>query len=188
MPVLAAVVLLVVFRQPLLRFAGHALVRNDGPEKADAIVVLAGGSGGDRVLKGGELVRQGYAPIALVSGPLGNYGLNECQLAIPFAVRNGYPESYFACVPNQATSTRDEAQALVAELKRRGVARFLLVTSEFHTARAARTWAIEARDIPFRMVASRTPAFDMESWWTTREGIKNVYIEWSKTFAYLFEF
>ncbi|MCC7153356.1 MAG: YdcF family protein [Bryobacterales bacterium] len=180
--------LLFLFREPLLREAGHALVRNDGPEKADAVVVLAGGSGGDRILKGAELVRQGYAPIVLMSGPASVYGLNECQLAIPFAVQHGYPESYFACVANHATSTRDEAQAVVAELKRRGVKKFLLVTSDYHTGRAARTYSAEAQGLQFRVVASRPPEFDIDNWWKTRDGIKGVYIEWSKTLAYLFDF
>lgn len=177
-----------IFREPILLGVGHALVRNDGPEKADAIVVLAGGAGGDRILKGGELVRQGYAPVALMSGPASNYGLNECELAIPFAVKNGYPEAYFGCVPNQATSTREEARIMVQELKRRGVKKFLLVTSEFHTRRAARVYAAESGGVQFRVVATRTPEFDMERWWTTRDGIKNVYMEWSKTVAYLFDF
>ena len=185
---LLVVAILLWFREPLLRAAGTALVRSDAPEKADAIVVLAGGAGGDRILKGGELVREGYAPVVLMSGPGSTYGLNECELAIPFAIKSGYPESYFVCVPNRATSTRDEAQAMTAELRRRGVKKFLLVTSDFHTARAARTYAREANGLEMRVIASHPPDFAIDSWWKSREGIKNVYIEWSKTIAYAFDF
>ncbi len=72
------------------------------------IVVLAGDFSGNRILTAGDLVRRGFAPKALVSGPSGEYGLHETDLAIPFAVRHGYPESYFIaaaqrCPIHQAT-------------------------------------------------------------------------------------
>ena len=89
---------------------------------------------------------------------------------------------------NQATSTREEARIMVQELKRRGVKKFLLVTSEFHTRRAARVYAAEsgARSVPRRGDAHSR--IRLERWWTTRDGIKNVYMEWSKAVAYLFDF
>ena len=64
---------------------GYALVRSDGPAKAEIAVVLGGDFYGRRILKGAELVREGYIPAVLVSGPPGFYGMHECDLAIPFA-------------------------------------------------------------------------------------------------------
>ena len=61
------------------------------PEKADIIVVLAGDSSGNRILKSGELAREGYAPALLVSGPEGYYGYLESDLAIEFSSRRGFP-------------------------------------------------------------------------------------------------
>lgn len=180
--------LLFLFHEPLFRRAGYALVRSDPQEKADIVVVLAGGSDGERILKGGELVREGYAPLALMSGPAVMYGHTECEFAIPFAVNKGYPSSYFACLPNIATSTREEAVFIVAELKRRDVKKFLLVTSEYHTARAGRVFESEAQGLQLRVIPAVSPGFDINNWWKTRDGIKNVYMEWSKTLAYFFDF
>src|SRR6185503_298684 len=65
---------------------GYALIRNDGPAKADIAVVLAGDFWGHRVEKAAQLVKQGYVPQALVSGPPGAYGHNEADMAVEFIV------------------------------------------------------------------------------------------------------
>ncbi len=60
---IAMAVLLVfvfLFREPLMVRAGQALVADDPPREADAIVVLMG-SIPDRVVHGVDLYRQGYA-------------------------------------------------------------------------------------------------------------------------------
>ena len=58
-------------------------------------MVLAGDFYGHRIVKAGELVRAGYVPAGLVSGPAGIYGMHECDLAIAFIVRQGYPADWF---------------------------------------------------------------------------------------------
>ena len=95
-----------------LRYFGNALVQAGNPVHADMVVVLAGDFFGDRILKGAELVREGYAPRVLVSGPAGFYGQYECDPAIRFAVAHGYPEQYFVRAPNDARSTEEEAAVL----------------------------------------------------------------------------
>src|SRR5579871_220112 len=84
-----------VFHNQALGAIGGYLVHEQAPQKADLALVLGGDGSGRRILRAAELVRQGYTPVVLVSGPGGAYGLHECELAIAFAVRAGYPESYF---------------------------------------------------------------------------------------------
>ncbi len=166
---------------------GKSLIRNDGPAKAEIAVVLAGDARGNRILKAADLVRQGYVPAVLVSGPAGMYGHYECDLAIPFAVARGYPSEWFVRFPNNALSTREEAAAVVGELRRRHVRNFLLVTSDYHSGRAARTFQAVERAAgggpPFRVVDARDEYFTADSWWHSREGLKTVFIEVSKTIA-----
>jgi uncharacterized SAM-binding protein YcdF (DUF218 family) len=166
---------------------GYALVHDDGPAKADLVVVLAGDTYGLRILKGAELVRQGYAPAALVSGPSGFYGVYECDLAIPFAMRHGYPREYFIPFPNQALSTREEAGLVLAELRRRNVRSFLLVTSDFHTARAGRIYRAALRAAgggpAMRVASAADEFFRPDSWWRTRQAQKTFFVEWCKTIA-----
>jgi uncharacterized SAM-binding protein YcdF (DUF218 family) len=162
---------------------GRLLVRDEGAAHADIAVVLAGDYYGNRVLRAAELVKQGYVPNVLVSGPHMLYGFYECDLEIPFAVQRGYPESWFIRAPNEALSTREEAGAILADLRRRGVHRFLLVTSDYHTARAARIYRRAAPDLDMRVVAAPDKFFRADGWWRNREGRKIFVVEWMKTVA-----
>jgi uncharacterized SAM-binding protein YcdF (DUF218 family) len=172
---------LIFARSVWLAALGGFLVQAGPPAPADYIVVLAGDFTGNRILKAGELVRQGYARQALVSGPGDVYGAHESDLAIPFAVQRGYPTSYFAAVPNDARSTAAEAAVLLAELRRRGAQRVDVVTSNFHTRRAGRIFRAQARGMEIHIVAAPDRNFDPESWWKTREGQKTFLYEWMKT-------
>ena len=162
---------------------GRVLVRDEGPARADMALVLAGDFSGKRILRGAELVKQGYVPKVLVSGPHALYGHYECDLAIPFAVEHGYPEAWFIRAPHEALSTREEAADILPDLRRLGVHRFLLVTSDFHTARAARIFRAAGPDFDIRVVAAPDKYFRADSWWHNREGRKIFFEEWSKTFA-----
>jgi hypothetical protein len=128
----------------------------------------------------------------LVSGPAGAYGLHECDLAIPFAVRQGFPAEWFVAFPNQAHSTREEAAGILKELQRRNVKSFLLVTSDYHSARARRIFLAAERASgigpQIRTVASPDEFFAPDSWWRNREGQKVAFLEWSKTIATVFGF
>jgi uncharacterized SAM-binding protein YcdF (DUF218 family) len=145
------------------------------------IVVLAGDFSGNRILKAGELVRQGYASKALVSGTSGEYGLHETDLAIPFAVRHGYPESYFVAFPNDARSTREEASDVLADLNQRHARRIDIVTSDYHTRRAGNIYRALAPGLEIHMVAAPDLNFSPDGWWKNREGRKTFLLEWMKT-------
>ena len=162
---------------------GHVLVDAGDPVPSDMVVVLAGDGRGSRILKAAELIRLGFAPKALVSGPEGHYGLYECDLAIPFAVKHGYPAEWFIRLPLRGYSTEEEAAIVIPELRRRNVRRFLVVTSDYHTARAGRVYRRKAQGLEFRVVAARDRFFAADSWWRTREGQKIVFFEASKTLA-----
>jgi uncharacterized SAM-binding protein YcdF (DUF218 family) len=162
---------------------GSFLVSAEEPVRADLAVVLGGDGYGNRILKAAELVREGFVPGALVSGPAGLYGLHECDLAIPFAVKKGYPESWFIRFPIVAHSTKEEAAAIIPELRRRGVREFLLVTSDYHTRRAAAIYRSLAPDHEMRAIAAPDEFFRADSWWYTRQGRKQFLLEWLKTIA-----
>ncbi len=178
-----AVLLAAVFHTQALTALGAYLVQDSAPAKADVAFVLAGDAYGHRILKAGELVRQGYVPRALISGPAGNYGYYECDLAIPFAVKAGYPASYFLPFPHEAHSTREEAAAAAGEFHKLGARRVLLVTSNFHTRRAGKLFRAAAPDIEFNVVGAPDEHFRVDDWWRDREAQKTFLYEWLKTIA-----
>ena len=162
---------------------GGYLIRDEAPVQADIIVVLAGDYFGNRILTAGDLVRRGLAQKALVSGPGDVYGANESDLAIAFAVRHGFPESYFLSFPNDSKSTASEADAVIPELRRLHAHQVEIVTSNFHTRRAGNIYRSRAGDLEFHLVAAPDPNFSAGGWWKNREGRKIFLVEWEKTVA-----
>jgi uncharacterized SAM-binding protein YcdF (DUF218 family) len=163
---------------------GEYLVQTDPLVKGDAALVLAGDWNGDRILKAAELSKQGYAPVVLVSGPTNLYGVNEATLAIDYAVHCGYPRDIFVPMISGAFSTREEVAFLGPALRKRGVHRLLIVTSDFHTRRAGKLFRRDlGRDLEIYMIASPDRHFTPGGWWKDREGQKVLFFEWSKTIA-----
>lgn len=180
----AAVVIAIVAACPLwLGALGAYLVRAEEPERADIAVVLAGDFAGNRILKAAELVRQGYVTKILVSGPAPLYGRAESDFAVSFAVQKGCPAYWFISFPIRAYSTTEEARAIVPELRRRNVKRFLIVTSNYHTRRAGNEYRKLSTGMEFRAVAASDDFFTADGWWRSREGRKRFLLEWMKTVA-----
>jgi uncharacterized SAM-binding protein YcdF (DUF218 family) len=179
-----AVGLVVLTRAIWLPWWGEYLVENDPPERADVAVVLAGDYSGNRITRAAELVKGGYAPKVLVSGPAGAYGVHESDLAIPYIVKKGYPAGWFIPADHEETSTLSEGQFLVQRIRGMHAHKVLLVTSDFHTRRAGRIFRRLAPDLRFVVVSAPTVSFQPRSWWHTREGRKTLFMEWSKTVAY----
>jgi uncharacterized SAM-binding protein YcdF (DUF218 family) len=178
--IVAALALLWWFHEPLLGWFGTYLDAGGPPRKADAILVLAGGWTGERVLLAGELVRQGYAPVALLSDPVKYYGQSECDLARAFAVSRGYEARLFECLTLRASSTREEALTLTGRLRARGVRSYLLVSVKSHLRRATRMFRSAAPDLDVRPVGAESPLYDLRHWYRRREGWKAVTQEWVK--------
>jgi uncharacterized SAM-binding protein YcdF (DUF218 family) len=162
---------------------GQWLVAEMPIQPSDAILVLAGDYSGRRVLKGCEVLRAGHAPRAFFSGPRGFFGQTEDQVAIPYAISNGCPPERLIGIPHQALSTREEAREIRDRLRREGVQRCLLVTSDFHTRRALRIFRSLAPEIEFIPVPAPTAGFEPARWWSTRQGQKIFLTEWLKTVA-----
>lgn len=164
---------------------GYALVHDDGPAKADMAVVLAGDRYGERLLKAGELAKNGFVPSVLVSSPDGPYGTHEGDLAIQFAVQHGLQAEWFVVLNNNSKSTKEESVVLLAELRRRNVKNFILVTSDYHSGRARRTFrsAIRASGggLEFRTIPAPDHDFLPAHWWHSRESLKTFFLEWCKT-------
>ena len=167
---------------------GTVLVEDDGPAKADIGVVLGGDYWGYRIEKAAQLIQQRYIPQALISGPPGFYGLHESDLAIAFIVNKGYPRDGFIPFAHDALSTEAEADVVLRELRRRNVHSYLLITSDFHSRRAARTFRYVGRKLGYTPAVRAVPAgdrlFRLDRWWKDREGQKAVFFEWTKTFAF----
>jgi len=168
-----------LFRWKMLAAAGNYLVYSQTPRKADLILVLGGNFWGERVVEGAELARQGYAPVVLLSSPPYR-GLPQGELSIPFLVQKGYREDNLQVFAHDANSTIAEANALRPELARRRVKRVILVTSSYHSRRAAVVFRLFCPGIEFISVAADDPQFHPGTWWEDDISRRLFYSEWEK--------
>ena len=126
--------------------------------RADAVVVLGGGlrpalpprqgvevaEGGDRLLRGVQLVRRGLAPLLVTSGGRVSFTGHdpappEALWARDLAEELGLPADRILINPGSHT-TAEEARDIGALGRRRGWSRVLLVTSAFHMPRSLATF------------------------------------------------
>ena len=171
-------------RTAILTALGEFLVKNEPPHKAQAILVLDGDDAGTRILAAAQLATAGYAPIVLVSRHPGLFHC-DCETTIAYAERQGDPARLFQQVLTRpdVTSTRSEAVFFRSYLKEHGFADILIVTSNFHTKRAAYLYHSEIPWLRFAVIAAPDPSFTPDGWWKSREGQKTFLTEWLKTFA-----
>ncbi len=158
------------------------MIEDDGPHKADVGLVLAGDRFCTRILKAAQLAAAGYVPVIVVSGPE-FYGGHETDFTIPCAVRAGYPASLFQPFPSRVDSTRSETALIGSFLREQGFRTVLLVTSNYHTARAARLLRSQNPGLTVYAQPAPDPFFTAGTWWKSRNGQKTFLWEWMKTVA-----
>jgi vancomycin permeability regulator SanA len=95
----------------------------------------------------------------------------------------GVPAAAVVRLPNRARNTLEEAGAVSTFLTSHGWKKILIVTSNYHTRRARYIYEhVLAPGTELRVIAAPDPAYDPNSWWRTREGLKTFLCE---TVAYV---
>jgi uncharacterized SAM-binding protein YcdF (DUF218 family) len=139
--------------------------RSGAPKHADAVVVLAGGLNA-RLDPALALMRQGVAPVLVVSGAFHDARWQKAQRLC----RGGYRLRYLVlCPAPRPYSTQGEAR-LVRDLARaRGWRDVVVVTSTFHVTRAhllfGRCW-----DGRTQFLGTRTPWWRLPEEWASETG------------------
>jgi hypothetical protein len=173
--------LLIVF-VVLLLFAGRLLVR-DHPEKSDVIVVLAGDSQDQRYRRGMELLRAGYGKhLFLDASSDSNYfGHTPAEYADVFLRQDaGDMSAQVSVCPFEEDSTLSETRFVAKCLEQLHPQSVLLVTSDWHTARARSTFARRLPQYHWSVAAAQDPRVFGTHWWRQREWAKTVFQEWLK--------
>jgi uncharacterized SAM-binding protein YcdF (DUF218 family) len=170
---------LLLFHRAALEKLGQFLVVSEPLEKADLIYVLAGNFYGDRVLVGAELGKRGYTRQVLLGG--GRYGdTYSADLAVQFAVEHGYAQDLLRPVRLRASSTMEEAREVGPLFEQMGARRILLVTSNYHSRRAALVFRRLLPQFQFHMAATPDPEFDPALWWKSAHSRQLVCAEYGK--------
>ncbi len=185
-----ALIVGVVFSEPLLRSVSRALVYEDPLANTKAIVVLAGGNG-SRIETAARLYRDGFGERLFFSGFRIYPGTYSSSLMKNYAVELGVPEDKIvASIPDVEVSTRGESIANLELLNKNHIKKFILVTSAFHTRRSKLMYekAIESLgyNIEFLVYPAPDPFVPILDWWKLRTGQKGILLEYLKSIAYYF--
>jgi uncharacterized SAM-binding protein YcdF (DUF218 family) len=161
-------------RHPLLRFAGEELIVEDPLEKSDAIIVLSDDNFyADRATRAAELFRQGLAPIVVASGIRLRPYAGISELMTHDLIERGVPRDRILTFPQDADSTKEEAEALRKLLLEKNWKSAIIVTSNYHTRRAryiiGKTFS---KSVEIRMAGARDADYDPAHWWERRRSIK----------------
>ena len=75
-------------------------------------------------------------------------------------------------------------------IKKKGIKKFILVTSAYHTRRAKLVYekavSLLGYDIEFLVYPAPDPFVPIEGWWKIRTGQKGIFLEYAKSIAYYF--
>ena len=142
---------------------------------------------GQTVTLGTFLAQAGYVPYVIVDGPKTLVG-HESDILIQYAAQKGYQPSLFRALPlpGGMNSTREETAFAGKYLREHGIHKILLVTSNYHTRRAAYLMRKQNPGLQVVTIAAADPNFDPNIWWKSREGKKVFLLEWMKTIATYF--
>ena len=189
---LVALVFLVVLlggiylaRHPLLRFIGEGLVVEDPLEKSDAIIVLSDDNFyADRATRAAELFRQDLAPVVVASGIRLRPNAGIAELMTHDLIERGVPKEHIIPFPQDADSTREEAEALRKLVQEKRWKSVIVVTSNYHTRRAKYIFKrVLGGGVVVRFASARDGDFDPAHWYEHRRSVRRFVHEVAGYFA-----
>lgn len=193
--IILLVVLIFIFRIPILRAAGNYLIEEDSLQKADAIFVLSGDPY-DRGAQAKILFEKGFAPVIVATGENISHNLKalgiayaESDLTRHFLVNNGVDSSAIVIV-RKGTSTLQEAGVVLDYAKQNSLDKIIIVSSHFHTKRIHMYFhpLFEKENIELIVQGAPSTLYDEEEWWKKEDGLIMVNNEYVKLIYYCIKY
>jgi len=168
-----------------LQYLADRLVVRDPLVKADLILVLAGDGNGERVDEGVKLYKAGYAPRILMSGGPLAWQLTYADWMKKQAIALGVPAAAII-TQRKSRSTIEDAKYSLPLVKASGARRVILVTSSYHTGRAARVFRKLYPPVGISILVWPAPDkdFNPKRWWTRHEDLS--FVVWEYVSAVLY--
>jgi uncharacterized SAM-binding protein YcdF (DUF218 family) len=182
---------LLVFQTPVVWWLASPLRLSAPPQKADAIVVFAGGVGESGQAGGGyqERVRQaldlyqaGYARQVVFSSGF-RFAFREAEVMRDLAVANG-ADATAITLEQAATNTHENIVLTHGILERHGWRTILLVSSPYHMRRAMLTWHHLAPDITVIPTPVEQSVFYLHERGATLDQVRGLLHEYAAIAAY----
>ena len=173
----------------ILTAIGGILIIADPLKKADAVVVLSGGSDLSRMQEAARLYKDKYADMFILTETgqeLRNFNESASFYFQLQAMDMGVPSGAILITEQHASSTYEEAKAVRKLLEQRQFKSCIVVTDPFHTFRTRLIFREVFQDsgITVRVRPVRGHWYRSTTWWTTAEGRETTIQEYIKIFGY----
>ncbi len=163
--------------------AGNWLVVKNEIIKSDVIIVISGGHG-ERVKHAVHLFQKHYADTLIISGCPGKENLNEAVPMRDLAVSLGVPSGNIILdvLKEHGLGTGEQAVSIRELMKQHHFENGILVTSNFHTRRAAFIFkrAFKNLNINFSVAHPEEESFNPNQWWKTKKNFTIALSEFVK--------
>lgn len=187
--------ILFLFRNPILRGLGGYLISEDPLIQTDAYFIL-GGNSFERGMEAVRIYEQFPSSKFVTTG--GNFPLQiqafdtimtEAALTRHLMVKKGIPDSLIVILEG-STSTFEESNEIIRYCEEKGYHNITLVSSSFHLRRMR--WVFEEK---FRIKGITTyfhgavdSEFDKNNWWKNESSLITCNNEYVKLVYYLFKY
>ena len=186
----------------VLKCLGDFLVYDDPLERSDAAVVLNTGlEYYPRLIEAASIYKNDLAEKVIINGnrktdslrDLETMGFETCCPWYEDRVRIlemlGVPEyDVISISVEDAYDTITEAKAVGTETVKQGYKKIILITSKFHTRRAAHIWKnIYEEKLKVASVSAKTDPFDPASWWKDGRQVRWVLAEYGAWIFYCWQ-
>jgi uncharacterized SAM-binding protein YcdF (DUF218 family) len=170
----------------LLNGLARFLVVRDKLGRADVILVISGDNNGERVSAAVDLFKQGYAKRLLMSGGPLAWHLTNAEWMKRQALAAGIP-SPAILTQDRSLSTLEDAQFSLPIVRENNYRSVILVTSPYHTRRAAAVFKkiFERQGIKVMVYPAPHSDFDPHDWWMRHEDTADVVWEYVARAMYL---
>ena len=191
--VLILLILLPVLAEVGLWGLGTYLVVDDTKGKVvDAVVVLSGGTGDERLAEAAKIYHNNYAEWIILTeisdseedGP----SLVTTAAKDLLVSEYGIPDYAVIITERPVSSTYSEARDVMKLMLREGLQSCIVVTDPFHTRRTRIVFSDEflPRDLTMYVYPAGNHWYAASTWWMSAEGRDATLREYAKLFAYQF--
>jgi uncharacterized SAM-binding protein YcdF (DUF218 family) len=186
-------VVLFALRFPILRGLGNALVYENDLERSEVLFVLSG-SPYDRGSEAARLFGDGWAQRIVCTGGIvppdfKALGLTyrESDLLRQRLLNLGIPDSLIEVLP-EGTSTKEEADVILAYCRDKHIRSAMVVSSKFHTRRIKQVFRRKFKKAGIALCIRGAPStlYQERAWWKSEQGLLTVNNEYVKMLWYLF--
>jgi len=169
----------------MIKLLGTFLVIEDRPKKSDAIVVLGGEEGADRVRTAAELFHKGFASRIILTGAPAGGEVGSAKYMSYQITKFGVPREALI-LENQAKTTHENATHVKAVVSSMGFKSAIVVSSSYHMRRARMIFnkVFDGTDVKLLYSPVRDIDYLDGSWWKYPEKRINVFSEYAKLIYY----